>query len=357
MKKIKLVISDFHIGKGRFLEDGTINTLEDFIYDEKFIQFLDYYSQGEFEDCNVELIINGDFLNTLQVDYAEKFPEAITERIALEKVRQIFEGHPELFDAMKRFAQVPDHSITYISGNHDPVVHWQGVREFIEERLQANVKFPSFSCAFDGIYIEHGNQHAAANYFDPNRLFLSRGFPEPILNLPWGCLFVIKYLNRIKQKRPYVDKVRPFGRYLLAALFFDTGFATRAILRLALFFLSQQYVWLTYNRKRLVDVLRIFKEISIIPNLEGPARGIMKKERYHTVIMGHNHQAAFRRLGKNKLYVNTGTWNDIIHLEIANLGRQRRMTYAYIEYDGEGRPQTRLKIWKGTRLVEEDVIY
>ncbi len=357
MRRIKLVISDFHLGKGRFLEDGSINSLEDFIYDDKFIQFLEYYSRGEFERCEVELIINGDFLNTLQVDYGEKYPEAITERIAVDKVNQILSGHPDLFDAMQRFAQVPHHSITYLAGNHDPVVYWQAVRELINQRFSTNVRFYSFSYAFDGIYIEHGNQYAAANHFEPDRLFLSKGFPEPILNLPWGCLFVIKYLNRIKQHRPYVDKVRPFGRYLLAALFFDTGFAIRAILRLVGFFLKQQYVWLYYNRKRLIDVLRITREISIIPDLEGPGRAIMKKGQYHTVIFGHNHKAAFRRLGKNRLYVNTGTWNDIIHLDISNLGRQIRMTYAYIDYDDKGRPKTRLKIWKGTRTVEEDVIY
>lgn len=357
MKKIKLVLSDFHMGKGQLMEDGSINPLENFIYDQKFIDFLEYYSRGEYSKLDVELILNGDFLDTLQVDYAESFPEAITERTAAEKVRQIFDGHPELFDALRGFANTPNHCITFIAGNHDPAVHWQAVRELINTRLETNVKFPSFSYAFDGVYIEHGQQYQASNRFDPNRIFLSKGFPEPILNLPWGCLFVIKYLNRIKQNRPYVDRVQPFGRYLLASFFFDTGFAIRSIARLVEFLVRQQYIWLFENRKRLIDVLRIFKQISIIPRLDSHARGIMNRGGYHTVIFGHSHQAAFRRLGKNKLYVNTGTWNDIIHLDIENLGRQRRMTYAYIEYDDNGHPQTRLKIWKGTRMVEEDVIF
>ena len=39
--KLKLVISDFHIGKGRYLPDGRKNYLEDFYQDEKFAEFLE----------------------------------------------------------------------------------------------------------------------------------------------------------------------------------------------------------------------------------------------------------------------------------------------------------------------------
>ena len=34
-----LVISDLHIGRGKFLEDGTENIKEDFDQDEKLIEF------------------------------------------------------------------------------------------------------------------------------------------------------------------------------------------------------------------------------------------------------------------------------------------------------------------------------
>jgi hypothetical protein len=45
---IQLVLSDFHLGKGRYLENGQVNTLEDFDEDEKFIEFLDHYSTGTY---------------------------------------------------------------------------------------------------------------------------------------------------------------------------------------------------------------------------------------------------------------------------------------------------------------------
>ena len=357
MRRIKLVLSDFHIGKGRWLEDGSLNPLEQFFYDEKFIEFLDYYSRDEFRRCEVELILNGDFLNTIQVDYDEELPEAITERGSLEKVKLIVEGHPELFEALRRFAQAPHHSITYILGNHEPGLLWTGVRQWLEQALETRIRYPGFSYTFDGIYIEHGQQYHTVNRFDPNQLFLTRGLKEPIINLPWGSFFVIKYLNQLKKKRPHIDRIQPFGRYLLLSLIFDPWFAFPSLFKLVIFFFRQQLEWHPEQKNPIITSLNILSELSIIPNLEAYARQILSRRHYHTVILGHNHQPAYRKLGENQLYVNTGTWNDLIHLDLANLGRQRRMTYALIEYDRQGRARTRLKIWKGTRLVEEDVVF
>ena len=59
--KIKLVLSDFHIGKGKYLENGRINLLEDFHFDQKFLEFLDYHSTGPYKNAEVELLLNGDF--------------------------------------------------------------------------------------------------------------------------------------------------------------------------------------------------------------------------------------------------------------------------------------------------------
>lgn len=357
MRKVKLVISDFHLGRGRWLEDGTLNPLEQFIYDEKFIQLLDYYSSDLFRKDEVELIINGDFLNTIQVDYDEKLPDSITERGSLEKMEKIIAGHPEIFDALKKFAAAPNHSLTYIYGNHEPSLLWPDARQYLERVVGEKIRFPGFSYKFDGIYMEHGMQYQTINRFDLNQLFLTRGLKEPIINLPWGSYFVIKYLNSLKLKRPHVDRVSPFGMYLLAAVVFDTGFAIPAIWKLMMFFLERHIDWRPGEKNPMLTSLRIIRDISITPDLPSYAKQILSKGSYHTVLFGHDHRPAFRRIGKGQLYVNTGTWNDLIHLDIANLGRQLRTTYAQIDYDKNDRPQTRLKIWKGTRPVEEDVIF
>ena len=104
MRKLKLIASDFHIGRGRSLPDGSYNYLEDFRFDEKFIEFLDYHGAGEYAQSNVELICNGDFFNHLQVDLIDPAPDIIDERVAVERTQKILKGHPELFESMRRFA-------------------------------------------------------------------------------------------------------------------------------------------------------------------------------------------------------------------------------------------------------------
>ena len=55
---LMLVLSDFHLGKGKFLEDGHINIMEDFDEDEKFAEFLEYYSTGTHYFSDVNIILN-----------------------------------------------------------------------------------------------------------------------------------------------------------------------------------------------------------------------------------------------------------------------------------------------------------
>src|SRR4051812_18153073 len=92
-KKIKLVISDLHLGKGRQLEDGSLNSLEEFYYAEKLVEFIQYYSTGAYRDYSVEIIINGDFLNFISVDYRGHFLTVVTESIALEMLKSVIRGH------------------------------------------------------------------------------------------------------------------------------------------------------------------------------------------------------------------------------------------------------------------------
>src|ERR1700733_5256218 len=100
MKKLKLVISDLHLGRGRMLEGGATNSLEEFYFGQKLVEFLHYYCNGEYRDAEVELVINGDFLNFLQVDYRGHHLTVITESVSLEKLKNIVKGHPEVFKAL-----------------------------------------------------------------------------------------------------------------------------------------------------------------------------------------------------------------------------------------------------------------
>ncbi len=61
-------LSDLHLGRGRYLKNGQVNLLEDFFDDEKFYEFCEYYSKGEFEKEKVHLVLNGDILNLIQIN-------------------------------------------------------------------------------------------------------------------------------------------------------------------------------------------------------------------------------------------------------------------------------------------------
>src|SRR4051812_12687944 len=108
--KIKLVISDFHLSRGKWLKNGRRNPLEDFHQDDRFQEFLDYYSTGHYSHADVELIVNGDFFDPLAViplpENSGKFPNLeypleVEEPAAVQKITAILDGHPTSFDALR----------------------------------------------------------------------------------------------------------------------------------------------------------------------------------------------------------------------------------------------------------------
>ena len=175
--KYKLVVSDFHLGKGRYFEDGTQNIMEDFIYDREFAEFLNCYWSGEFAEADVELILNGDILNLLQMDTYGVFTHLITERSVVRAVQKIVEGHPEFFQALQRFASTRDHKISYIVGNHDVGMLWSGPRKVFAEAVGAAVGFHDVYYQFDGIYVEHGQQYERFAQIDMQRPFITARAP------------------------------------------------------------------------------------------------------------------------------------------------------------------------------------
>lgn len=358
LKKIKLVVSDFHLGKGRHLSDGTPNLLEDFTADRQFMEFLDYHRTGAYKRAEVELIINGDFFNLLQVDYRDKFTDVITESDALHKTMSILKGHPELFDKLSEFSREPHHSVTFILGNHDPGLLWEGVQETIRWRLAGQVRFVMEAYYYEGVHIEHGNQYLADNRYDRKHYFLSKNLPEPIINLPFGSFFLIHYLNEIKKERPYIDKVYPFRMYRRWALIHDTWFAIRSALKVAVWFFK---FILTPNPARHLtarQVLRILRETTVHPKLHKEAKRILLTHKNcRIVIFGHTHQHVYMRFAPGKEYFNTGTWNEKISLEVGSLGRILRLTFVQIDFDRDNIPHGSLKEWKGHTNVVEELVF
>jgi UDP-2,3-diacylglucosamine pyrophosphatase LpxH len=238
LKKIKVVISDLHLGKGRLLPDGGINSLEEFYYGEKLSEFIHFYSTGTFKDYEIELIINGDFLNFLQCDYKGHFLSVITEAVALDILKGIVDGHRNVFKALKEFLAKPHRQITYVVGNHDQAMLFPACRNYINSVLGQPIRYKNIVYYFDGVHIEHGHMHEAANRMDPKKFFLKKDLPEPILNLPFGSHFFIELVLKIKQKYPHVDKIRPFSKMMRWALFNETRIMISSFASLCWYFIK-----------------------------------------------------------------------------------------------------------------------
>lgn len=355
-RKLKIVVSDLHLGKGRLLPGGGINSLEEFYFDEKLVEFIHYYSTGAYREYNVELIINGDFLNFLQCDFRGHYLTVVTETVALEVLKYIVDGHKAVFKAMREFAAKPGNEITYVVGNHDQAMLFPGCRNYFNSVIGQPVRFKNIVYFFDGVHIEHGHMHEAANRMDPKKFFLKKDLPEPILNLPFGSHFFIELVLKIKEKYPHVDKIRPFSRMIKWAFFNETRLMLSAFLSLFAYFLKTIFIKDPHRVWPLKRLLKIVLESAIFPDLSESARRILVDEHVHTVIFGHTHVYQYRQWDTEKEYFNTGTWTELTSLDIVSLGKITKLTYVLIEYPEDGaRPRGRLKEWRGYHRIEEDV--
>jgi UDP-2,3-diacylglucosamine pyrophosphatase LpxH len=363
--KLKIVISDFHIADGQ--ESGFLNPWENFHHDAKLAELLRYYSTDYYEDEEVELIINGDFFDLLQVRYDGGFPDEITEEIGVAKLKSCLDGHPMVVGALTDFIEVPKKRITVLPGNHDFELVFPACRRVFceavcgapeDERFRFVVDKSYYE--FDGVQIHHGMQFEAMNRFNWKRLFLTRGRATPILNLPWGSVYLLRVLNKLKEQRPHVDRVQPFSLFLIGSIFFDTIFAMKIIaMSLHVFFVTR--ILALFKRPREVSLWSTFQllfEYEAFPSFENKIKKLMRRTPHiHTVILGHTHLAKVRRFGRNRTYVNTGTWTDLISLDIARPGLSRELTYATIEYPEGQPPQTSLKAWRGYHDLWREIHY
>jgi hypothetical protein len=63
-----------------------------------------------------------------------------------------------------------------------------------------------------------------------------------------------------------------------------------------------------------------------------------------------------RTLGKDKAYVNTGSWLPMVNLNISNLGQHLALHYGFVQWRDDGPPRVALMRWHGDRPEEEEVI-
>jgi UDP-2,3-diacylglucosamine pyrophosphatase LpxH len=216
-RKVNLIVSDLHVS------GGPADRGDDHVYDKsQFVNFV----KGQAETPaglagEIELIINGDFLEFAQVE-----PDVYTlgsskywcsEDESRRKLRAILDGHPEIFEALRDFQQPRGdaprgNQVTIAAGNHDVDLVWKGVQEDLREKAgQVNFQLG------DTWYWRHGGrlQVGHGHMYDPANAF--GHWSNPILDAPDGprlemcpgTLFMVKFVNWLEKDYPFSDNIKP----------------------------------------------------------------------------------------------------------------------------------------------------
>jgi len=356
---LMLVLSDFHLGKGKFLEDGNINILEDFEEDEKFAEFLDHYSTGTYYFSDVNVILNGDIFNLIQMDVDGVFTHLLTEANIVKMVEEIIEGHPIFFEALRKFLSRPNKQLTYVIGNHDIGMVFEKAQDRFKQEVGPNVEF-SHQFIANGVLVEHGHRFEPINTVP--RKFLTIDGPDgvPILNLPWASLFCIYLLPKLKEIRPFIDKVRPLSLYVQFTIFHDFRFFLYLCWAVFAYLVRTQFKpYGKYNKNFKMSFGQLLK-IAIHPNYDKNAKRVLAtRPDVKIVIMGHTHITEWRRFKDGRLYFNTGTWNPVPSVDAAQHQSITNLTYVSVEVNEKKNTiiSANQNVWKGKwRPFTENVV-
>jgi len=248
-----LIVSDLHLSEGRDPETKKFSPNEDFFFDEEFARFLTYYQdQTRWPGKKWHLIINGDFLDFLQVTSQRDAPASLCrdskhpeyglgcgEPETVYKLKKIVQGHWQFFEALAQFV-ASGNVVTINKGNHDPEFHYAGVGAAFVDELRAvfqrmlirdgdpdwaqkvakinrdAIHFVDWFYFEKGLlWVEHGNQYDEVNSF---KYWLAPFLPKipgwPVareneVDLPWGSLFVRYLFNEIESIDPFADNIKP----------------------------------------------------------------------------------------------------------------------------------------------------
>lgn len=344
-----LVVSDFHLAKGRFLANGQINIFEDFFEDDRFQEFVEYYSTGKFYWHDVHLVLNGDIFNLLQVPINGIFNHLMDEEWVIEALKVIHKGHRSFFESLKKFLSTPNKKMSFIVGNHDNGMAFEGAQNLMKNWVGDKLEF-AFNININGVYIEHGHRFEVINTVPENEYFVEGPNGKKILNLPWGSLFCISVLPTLKKERPFIDKIRPLSMYFRWSFFNDLPYFLKTAIMLLEYFIKTNFTPYVKLNRNFKTTLKLLKQITIYPRYIRMARTIMKEHPdVHTVVMGHTHLCEWGRFPLGKMYFNTGTWNSIPSLDAAMHESITKLTYVFIDLDQKNNTvrDASLNVWMG----------
>ena len=211
-----IVISDLHLGCG---DDFDI-----FAGPRKADEFLAFTRSAAKPGEPVELVINGDFVDFLQL---RPWNQAVDRDEARTKIARIVAAHEDgVFRALGEFLAASENRLTVLLGNHDielafPEV-WASVRDAILRHAGAGAGL-RLTFTFDNggrvtylrrvggvpIHIEHGNIGDRYNDMNYNLLLQDSERETRNFSFPPGTRLVYGIMNRHKESYRFVDLLKP----------------------------------------------------------------------------------------------------------------------------------------------------
>lgn len=209
----RIVISDLHLGKN----DSFDIFKADAIAPTKTHRFKDFLGWCGDQKGPVELIINGDFVDFLQLRPWDGYGDRAQ---ALEKAQEIAIGNSAIFQAFGTLIRDPEKRLTILLGNHDVELAYDEVWAVIQkailgsasghERLLLLNRVTQHNFRVGGVlvHVEHGNKG------DPwNEILYKELFDDAVKNsgfhYPPGTLFVYDVMNKFKERFQFVDLLKP----------------------------------------------------------------------------------------------------------------------------------------------------
>lgn len=358
VNKTFIIISDLHLGAGYFI-NGTKNNLEDFHYDQELVQLFEFYCEKKYQNREVELIINGDFLDFLAVPYVKYFDDTFwRDDACLDKLKLIMDAHKEVFSALKKFINNKNKKVVYILGNHDAELSLELVRKHFLDYFDnsSNIEIKPLSCEeyrpTEGVVIKHGHEYEMANTIIPEKAIVKDKDGRQFLIPPWGSYYITRVINRFKSERKYVNAVRPIKRFIIDGMIYDTFFTLRFLLASFYYFIMVRFIYYFKSGSSKFDLIKLLKsELGIFKTSEDISKeAISNSEADRILIVGHTHFPEINYLPDNKIFINTGTWTNMYNLEFGKEKENTLLTYAKIDVlnKEESEPlHANLLVWKG----------
>ncbi len=356
--KTILVISDVHLGAGEYVGEVR-NILEDFHYDEELVEFLEYFTKGEYAGKEVELIINGDFFDLLAVPFVKYYDDEFwSEDATKEKMALILEAHPEVMDALGEFLKDKSNKITFIIGNHDAELIFDSLQEMVLQRIPEDVRerFSFYNNPTgeyrpaDKVLIKHGHEYEVAHQFDYSENISTDESGRRYFIPPWGSYYVTRVINKFKEERDHVNAVRPIYKFLINGLIYDTFFTIRFMLANFFYFMMVRTIYIFKQSRSIKEIMEfVFKELELFADYESLTYDFLNENKDTDVlIVGHTHEPIYRSYNNGKTFINTGTWTKMYHLDFGKGDHTENLTFAKIDIlkDEKGL-MSNLYSWKG----------